>query len=533
MKPSITFRGKQLGRRNFVLSVFIVSFGLMGLALLVQSFAAANGTISGVAFKDMNRNGVKDTGEEPYSGYQLYFFDETSTIYKGTVVTDANGNYTFGGFDDGKYMVATASSSYAPLKPDWLPTTTGSLSASKVVTVTNGSATVNFGWRPIVNSTDVNAPISQAVMPSGLTIKLYNDALTPADVYAELQKGGLLGVEQKAITIKIGLGGTNATATGVQGTPGSYTSYNAVSNISWGNWIDDVYSGWPAATLFHEYGHAWDGYYTYLVQQTGNHDGYLKARGLYGDSRINTSYAWNEREMLAEDYRQLFGDTPAKLLPQINKDIPLASQVAGLADYLSSVFTKASTATLTAPTSLTASSTLSTEGPAVNLSWTASTGQVNHYDIYRDGTKVGYANAPTVNFYDQSSLQNSKSYSYYAKAVASDGSTSAASNTVNITTPASDTQVPTAPSGLSSTAKTNSTISLKWTAGTDNVGIKEYRIYQDIRKLQPVLKGTATGTNFTISGLKSSTSYTFYVTALDAAGNESLPSQVINVKTTR
>ncbi|NPA08236.1 MAG: T9SS type A sorting domain-containing protein [Chlorobi bacterium] len=83
-------------------------------------------------------------------------------------------------------------------------------------------------------------------------------------------------------------------------------------------------------------------------------------------------------------------------------------------------------------------------------------------------------------------------------------------------TPVVDTQAPTAPTNLTTSNPTSNTISLSWTASTDNVGVTGYDIYKD-----GVLYSTVTGTTATVSGLNPSTTYNFYVIAKDAAGNAS------------
>ncbi len=80
-----------------------------------------------------------------------------------------------------------------------------------------------------------------------------------------------------------------------------------------------------------------------------------------------------------------------------------------------------------------------------------------------------------------------------------------------------DTQSPSAPSNLLISNITETSMDLSWTASTDNVAVTGYNIYQD---------GTAVildnvGTNVSISNLMTNTEYSFYVTAVDAAGNES------------
>jgi chitodextrinase len=86
----------------------------------------------------------------------------------------------------------------------------------------------------------------------------------------------------------------------------------------------------------------------------------------------------------------------------------------------------------------------------------------------------------------------------------------------------SDTQPPTAPTGLSATAASSSEINLVWVASTDNVGVTGYRI----ERCQGAncssfaqIGTTTTATNFSDTGLSTSTSYSYRVRANDAAGN--------------
>lgn len=92
--------------------------------------------------------------------------------------------------------------------------------------------------------------------------------------------------------------------------------------------------------------------------------------------------------------------------------------------------------------------------------------------------------------------------------------------------PSADTQAPTIPTSLASTSKTATTISLSWTASTDNVGVTGYNVYTN-----GVLKTTVTGLTATITGLTAATSYNITVTARDAAGNTSAVSNTITVVT--
>ncbi|MCZ8229950.1 endonuclease [Flavobacterium sp.] len=92
--------------------------------------------------------------------------------------------------------------------------------------------------------------------------------------------------------------------------------------------------------------------------------------------------------------------------------------------------------------------------------------------------------------------------------------------------PSSDTQAPTIPTNLTASAITATSVSLNWTASTDNVGVTGYAIY-----MNNTLKTTVTGTTASITGLSASTAYSFYVVAKDAAGNSSTKSTTITVTT--
>ncbi|MEU9305105.1 carbohydrate binding domain-containing protein [Streptomyces sp. NPDC048269] len=89
-----------------------------------------------------------------------------------------------------------------------------------------------------------------------------------------------------------------------------------------------------------------------------------------------------------------------------------------------------------------------------------------------------------------------------------------------------DTVAPTAPGSLTSTGKTSSSVSLTWTASTDNVAVTGYDIYQGAAKV-----ATSTTTGATVSGLGPNTPYTFTVRARDLAGNTSPASNAATVTT--
>ncbi|MEO1253308.1 MAG: T9SS type A sorting domain-containing protein [Bacteroidota bacterium] len=91
---------------------------------------------------------------------------------------------------------------------------------------------------------------------------------------------------------------------------------------------------------------------------------------------------------------------------------------------------------------------------------------------------------------------------------------------------ATDTQAPTAPTGLAASNVAETTLTLNWNASSDNVGVTGYDVYQGSANL-----GEVTTTSASITGLTASTSYTFTVRAKDAAGNISAASNAVNVTT--
>ncbi|WP_413789322.1 discoidin domain-containing protein [Paenibacillus tyrfis] len=79
---------------------------------------------------------------------------------------------------------------------------------------------------------------------------------------------------------------------------------------------------------------------------------------------------------------------------------------------------------------------------------------------------------------------------------------------------------------MTATAVSSSQVNLSWTASTDNVGVKEYKIYRGSTEV-----GTATGTSYSDTGLNPSTTYSYTVKAFDAAGNASANSNTASATT--
>lgn len=164
-----------------------------------------------------------------------------------------------------------------------------------------------------------------------------------------------------------------------------------------------------------------------------------------------------------------------------------------------------------------------------SFSWTASTDNVGvaGYIVYRNGTAVN-TSLITGTAYTDTGLTADTTYTYYVVAKDAAGNVSPASATISIKTDLPDTQAPTAPSNLAFTDKTSSSVSLTWTASTDNVGVAGYIVYRNGTAVNTSL---ITGTAYTDTGLAAGTTYTYYVIAKDAAGNASPQSDILSVTT--
>src|SRR5262249_15120176 len=110
----------------------------------------------------------------------------------------------------------------------------------------------------------------------------------------------------------------------------------------------------------------------------------------------------------------------------------------------------------------------------INLSWTAATDNVGvkGYSVERQDpgsssfVQIGTTTGTT---YNDTALTPNGAYTYRVRAADAAGNLSPYSNTATGITLA-DTQPPTAPGSLTTTAVSSSQINLSWSAATDNVG---------------------------------------------------------------
>ncbi|MET8849887.1 PQQ-dependent sugar dehydrogenase [Amycolatopsis sp. NPDC004625] len=164
----------------------------------------------------------------------------------------------------------------------------------------------------------------------------------------------------------------------------------------------------------------------------------------------------------------------------------------------------------------------------VTLSWSASSDDVGvaFYDVYHDGQLM--KSVPGTALSAELAVVPGATWGLYVNARDAAGNVSQASATVPVGVPQcqADTEPPTTPGGVRATAS-GTTVTVRWTPATDNVGVTGYEVLRD---------GTSAGstsgaTSFTDSGLAANTRYRYQVRARDAQGNRSAPSTPAAVTT--
>lgn len=343
MNDIFTARPRRSGRRKALAGGLIAALAAWYTVVPNVGADAGTATITGMVFEDLDRDGQRDTDEPGWAETGVSVYDAGGWVATG--VTDASGRYEIAGLAPGEYRVRYHTVSWRDVRDDWAPTTVDGVWPESVVDVSD-TARFDLGWRPIVTSETLGEPVSSAVAPSGLQVDSYTDAVDATEVVAAIESGNLRGGEQSTTTVRFGFRSDPAfCSTSVGGSPGTYRGFRATCSVDYTSWLLTRHE-----VLFHEYGHAWAEYHRTIVNQWGDLDPYLGARGIDPeDDRLGTSHAWSPGEMIAEDFRQLFGSDSAREPRQENTDIAPAATVEGLADWLSGRFMGSGTATTEDP----------------------------------------------------------------------------------------------------------------------------------------------------------------------------------------
>jgi chitodextrinase len=190
----------------------------------------------------------------------------------------------------------------------------------------------------------------------------------------------------------------------------------------------------------------------------------------------------------------------------------------------------ADTTAPTAPTNVTATPVSSSQ---INLGWNAATDNVGvaNYQIERCQNTgcTNFTPLATVSglSYNDTGLSAATTYSYRIKATDAAGNASSYTSTQQATTQnATDAEAPSTPTDLISTSATETQIGLSWTPATDNISVAGYKIYRN-----GVQVATSPTPAYNNTNLVPNTSYSYAISAYDAAGNESTQSTSLTVAT--
>jgi len=195
------------------------------------------------------------------------------------------------------------------------------------------------------------------------------------------------------------------------------------------------------------------------------------------------------------------------------------------------VTTKVDDTPPTAPSNL--SATYTNNDTNVYLSWTASTDEgtgVAKYEIQRKTNTTFYETVHYVEAPDQShepatawtdpSPPNADSIWYRVRAIDWKDNVSDWSNEAIVQTSGDDTNPPSVPTGVTASAIDAHTIRVSWNASTDPEGhLKGYKVYRT--DVGFIVEVSSDNLSYADTGLTANTTYTYRVSSIDTAGNES------------
>lgn len=227
--------------------------------------------------------------------------------------------------DGGSWQIAAGTASWTF---SW--DTTAATNATHTMTVratdTSGntsSASRSFTVSNVTASPSPTPTASTAqhwVSPEGLTIDIDSTGGWTVDQIYRMVKDNAAGPGDFAriaptLTVKVQDVYASSTRSSASTSNGVYT-YFAATIYLLGN--GGTFPAYPNDVTAHEYGHAWSDFHLFIDRQ-GDWSSYLAARWsnadgslrLANDARLDSSYMWKRAELIADDYRLLFGTAAA------------------------------------------------------------------------------------------------------------------------------------------------------------------------------------------------------------------------------
>ncbi|TXD59958.1 T9SS type A sorting domain-containing protein [Polaribacter sp. IC066] len=247
------------------------------------------------------------------------------------------------------------------------------------------------------------------------------------------------------------------------------------------------------------------------------------------DAMIDLFLEWNVEDPVSDFERQrnTFHDS-SETYAQGNRNpfidnAYLATRIWGGADAIDSwgLYTSSDEEAPTAPTNV----SLSNIGTSsIDVSWTAATDNeaVTKYEIFANGVLNG--NTANTN-YTISNLSSNTTYRITVLAKDIANNESALSTAVNGTTLV-DTTPPSVPANITISNQTGASFRVNWAASSDDSFVAKYDVFVD-----GTLNGSTTNTNYDVTGLAVSTTYSITILAKDSANNMSEKSNAVNATT--
>ena len=165
-------------------------------------------------------------------------------------------------------------------------------------------------------------------------------------------------------------------------------------------------------------------------------------------------------------------------------------------------------------------STTNVYSAQVTLAWDPNTEpDLAGHKIYSGSTSGNYDSNIDIGNRTSYTIPNvTEGQTYYFVVTAYDtfSNESGYSAEVAYTVPILDLTAPSTPTSLQAATISTSQINLSWNASSDNIGVTGYRIYRDSTQI-----ATTSNTTYQDTGLSPSTTYSYTVSAYDAAGNVS------------
>lgn len=174
---------------------------------------------------------------------------------------------------------------------------------------------------------------------------------------------------------------------------------------------------------------------------------------------------------------------------------------------------------LTAPNIPTGLTLVTNDGNQVEFQWTANTeADLSGYYVYKNGVKL--ANLLTVASFVDTAVIEKSTYAYTVTSVDDKGNESDQSSPLEITIP--DITSPAKPTGLAHFISGHD-VTVQWNENTET-DIAGYNVYRNDVKINTSLVGVPA---YTDANLTEEMTYTYKVTAVDTAGNESVMSDSV------